>query len=176
MAEHHDKPLITIIAAVSENGVIGRGGGLPWHLSDDLKHFKQVTSGHTVVMGRRTFESFGARALPNRRNIIVTRNQDYQPQGVETADGLHEAIALAAGDDEVFICGGQAIYEQAMPMADRMYLSHVQAIIEGGDTFFPQFDPEHWDIMDRWPHEADNRNDYAFTVCWYERKTKDDEL
>ena len=171
MTDKEHKPLVTIIAAVSENGVIGRGGGLPWHLSDDLKHFKKLTTGHTVIMGRRTFESFGARPLPNRRNIIITRNKKYSPEGVEVAASFDDALSLSSDDDEVFVCGGQQVYEQAIPLAGRMYLSHVEAIIEGGDTFFPEYESDNWQLCDEWRHEPDDLNDYAFAVRWYERKS-----
>lgn len=128
--------IISLIAAVAENGVIGRKGALPWHIPSDLKRFNAVTRGHTVIMGRKTFESIG-RPLPGRRNIVLTRQQDYQAEGCEIVHDLDSAFAACAGEAEVFIGGGGEVYAATIPLADRIYLTRVKAAVEG-DTFFPE--------------------------------------
>ena len=163
---------ITLIAAVSRNGVIGRDGGLPWHLPADLRRFKQVTRGHQVVMGRRTFESLPG-PLPNRRNIVVSRRPEYQPSGVEVASSLEEAIVLAESaaqslDETLFILGGAVLYEAALPLADRLDLTCVDAEVEG-DTRFPDFDDSAWREIEREEHPADADHAFGFTVRVLER-------
>ena len=128
---------ITIIAAVASDGAIGRGGDMLWHIRGDLRRFKALTLGHTVVMGRRTFESLPKGALPGRRNIVVTRNSTLAFDGAETAPGLDAALAMTAPDEKVFIIGGGEIYRQAMPLAAELELTEVDGTIEGADTFFP---------------------------------------
>jgi dihydrofolate reductase len=133
---------VTIVAAVADNGVIGREGGLPWRIPDDLQRFKRLTMGHTLVMGRRTFESIG-RALPGRRTIVVTRSVSWSTEAdVTIVHGLHEALE-AAGDDDVFIVGGAEIYRLALPLADRMALTEVHQSPEG-DTWFPSPEWSDW--------------------------------
>ncbi|MEE9130243.1 MAG: dihydrofolate reductase [Phycisphaerales bacterium] len=158
---------ISVIAAMSENRVIGRDGALPWHLPADLARFKSITTGHTVIMGRKTFESVG-QPLPNRRTIVITRNNDYQCAGVFIAHGLDAALDHAAREDEIFILGGEAIYRIALPRADRLYLTIVHATIQG-DTHFPPFDPDRWKLVEDERHEADDRHAYAFSFRRYER-------
>jgi dihydrofolate reductase len=138
------KPQIALVAAVAINGVIGAAGGLPWRLPSDLKRFKSVTMGKPVIMGRKTWESIG-RPLPGRRNIVVTRSQDFSAQGVERASSLDEAIAMAVEGDaaEVCVIGGGQLYEEALPAADRLYITHVMAEPEG-DTRFPPIHQEQW--------------------------------
>ena len=164
---------ISIIAAVAENGVIGRGGKLPWHLSDDLRRFKRLTTGHTIVMGRRTWESIG-RPLPGRRTVVVSRQPQYRvdAEGVDVAASLDAAlrIAEAAGDDEVFIIGGAEIYRSALPTAERLYLTRVMADPQG-DAHFP-FDDLNWDdwcSISSETHDADQKNDYLHTFQIFER-------
>lgn len=127
---------ISIIAAVGKNLAIGKDGKLLWRISDDLKRFKQLTAGHAIIMGRKTFESIG-RALPNRTNIVITRNPDFKADGVLIAGSLEEAIQKA-GDGEIFIIGGGEIYSQALPIADKLYLTLVESGVDG-DTFFPDW-------------------------------------
>ena len=158
---------ISVIAAMSENRVIGRDGALPWHLPTDLARFKSITTGHTVIMGRKTFESVG-RPLPQRRTIVITRNNDYQAAGVFIAHSLDEALDHAAREDEIFILGGEAVYRIALPRADRLYLTIVHATIQG-DTHFPPFEPDQWKLVEDDRHEADDRHAYAFTFRRYER-------
>ncbi|MCA9246988.1 MAG: dihydrofolate reductase [Planctomycetales bacterium] len=154
---------VSILAALSANGVIGRGGDLPWRLSSDLKRFKQRTWGHWIVMGRKTFDSIG-RALPGRTTVVITRQADYDaPHGVRVAESLAGALALAAAQqqDEVFIVGGGEIYRQAISLADRMYLTRVDAEIDG-DVFFPEFDEQAWIAVEREPHSSDDKNEFPY--------------
>lgn len=131
---------VSIIAAMDSVRGIGRGGKLMWHISEDMKHFKEVTSGHTVIMGRKTFESIG-RALPNRVNIVVTKNRDFRADGCNIVNSLEEALALGEKDKsgEIFIIGGGEIYRQAMPFANKLYLTIVEGDF-GADTFFPSYE------------------------------------
>lgn len=153
---------VTIVAAVAANGVIGRDGAMPWHLPQDLARFKRLTRGHVLVMGRRTFESIG-RPLPDRTTIVVTRRPGFGSAGVLTAPGLREALARAAEvDEQVFVVGGSAIYREALPVADRLAISHVHASPEG-DTEFPEVDWTRWREVTREPLEG-------FTLVTYERQ------
>lgn len=140
--------MLTIIASItSGKGAIGRNGNLIYHLSGDLRHFKELTTGHTVVMGRRTFESLPKGALPNRRNIVITRNPAFNAPGAETAGSLSEAMEMCADDDEIFIIGGGQIYAEALPVADRLCLTVIEAPDpDDADTFFPPVDPVLWQI------------------------------
>ena len=162
---------ISIIVAASENGVIGRDGALPWHLPADLKRFKKLTLGHAVIMGRKTYqsilESLG-RPLPKRRSVVLSRDPDYQAPGAELASGLEQALALLAGDDETFVIGGASVFAEALPKADRLYLTRVHAEVEG-DVFFPEVDLSSWNLISEERHEADDRHAYPFSFLDYER-------
>jgi len=160
--------IVSIIVAVADNGVIGRGGGLPWHLPADLKRFKRLTSGHHMVMGRRTWDSIGRRPLPGRPTIVVSRDPSFVAEGAQVARSVEEALELAAGADEVFIAGGEAIYRAALPVADRIYLTRVHACFDG-DTHFPAFDANDWQVVVEERHEPDEKNPYAHTFLVYER-------
>ncbi len=164
--------LLSIIVAAAENGVIGRDGQLPWRLAADLQRFKRLTMGHAVLMGRKTFESIG-RPLPGRRMIVITRQPDYEAAGVEIAHSLEEAYRRAAeqGDNEAFIIGGAEIFRQALPHADRLYFTQVQATIDG-DVFFPPFDRADWRLISQEEHPADAKNDHPFAFQTYERNAK----
>ncbi len=153
---------LSILVAVAENGVIGRGGDLPWHLAADLGRFKRLTIGHAIVMGRKTWESIG-RPLPGRRMVVVTRQAGYRAEGVRVAAGLQQALEMAreAGDREPFVVGGAEIYRQALPLASRLYRTRVLADVEG-DTYFPKFQEAEWRLVESDPHEADARNDHPF--------------
>ena len=162
---------ISIIAAVAENGVIGRGGQLPWHLADDLRRFKQLTMGHTVIMGRKTWESIG-RPLPGRRMIVISRQADYRPENVGVAPSLDTAIGIAetSGENEVFVIGGAEIYRLAMLRADRYYLTLVHAEVEGDAFFVPDFDLlKDWVVLESQIHDADSDNDHAFSFHVFQR-------
>jgi dihydrofolate reductase len=157
--------LISLIVAMDQNRAIGRGGGIPWRLSADLQHFKRLTMGHHLIQGRRTWDSIG-RPLPGREMIVVTRQPGYRvPAGVAVAPSLDAAlkIARARGETEAFIGGGAALYAEALPLADRIHLTRVDASIQGADTFFPEFDETEWQVMEQWRQEAGERNEYAFT-------------
>ncbi len=146
---------ISLIAAVARNGVIGRDGGMPWHLPEELAHFKATTMGHALVMGRRTFDSIG-RALPGRRTVVVTRDPAWHHAGVETAHSFAEAISLAGPADEVFVAGGAQIYAEALPFAHRLVLTEVDAEPEG-DTRFPHWSRQEWREVSREPHDGWSR-------------------
>jgi dihydrofolate reductase len=167
---------ITIIAAVASNDVIGKNGSIPWHLPADLAHFKRTTTGHTLVMGRRTYESTGA--LPGRRTLVLTRDPGWRPKGaekgreaeVEAVRSLDEAIerARAAGETELFVCGGEAVYREALPKAERMVLTRVDAEPEG-DTHFPEPDWPRWRLVSREEHQPNEANLHAYALEVYGR-------
>ncbi|MEC9389748.1 MAG: dihydrofolate reductase [Myxococcota bacterium] len=142
------KPLAMVVAMTADR-VIGKDGGMPWHIPEDLKHFRRVTMGHAIIMGRKTHESIG-RALPRRRNIVITRQRDAAFEGCDVAHSIEDAIAMAraGGDDEPRIVGGGVIYELALPLATKLYVSEVALDVDG-DTHFPPFDPEQWTETER---------------------------
>ncbi len=164
--------IISLVAAVSSNGVIGVDGGLPWRLPADLRFFKRLTTGHTIIMGRRTWDEI-RRPLPDRRNIVITRNRDADFPGAEPAPDLASALARArsAGDTEVFVIGGGEIYRQALPLADRMYLTEVHADVDG-DTHFPAWDSAEWRVAAEERFAADDRHPHAFTIRRYDRSER----
>lgn len=159
--------MISLIVAVAENGVIGGGNALLWHISEDLRHFKTLTTGHPVIMGRRTYESLG-RPLPNRTNVVVTR-QELEIPGCEVVHSLEEAIALFPADEEVFVIGGAQIYAQALPLARRFYLTRVFHAYEG-DTHFPAWDERAWRLVasESFPHGKEYPYPFAFET-WERR-------
>lgn len=159
--------MTSIIVAVAQNGVIGGGNQLLWHISEDLQRFKRITSGHPVIMGRKTFESLG-RPLPNRHNVVITRQKDYAPEGVTVVGSLEEALALFPPDEEVFITGGGEIYRQAMPAADKLYITIVHRAYEG-DTHFPEIDPGLWRETFREYHRHGKNYPYPFEYIDYIR-------
>ena len=158
--------MISIVVAHASNGVIGRDGGLPWHLPADLKHFKQLTSGHTVVMGRRTYESLPDRfrPLPNRRNVVLSSNPAYVARGAEVFTSL--GSALDGCDGECFVIGGEATYRQALPLSDRVYATQLEAEHDG-DARFPGLPAAEWRIVDT--SEPVTENEQRFTFRTYER-------
>ncbi len=144
---------LALVVAMGRGGVIGRDGGLPWHFSEDLKHFRRVTTGHAVIMGRKTWDSIG-RPLPGRRNIIVSRQLDLEIEGCEVADSLERALEMAREHDtEPRIIGGATLYVQALPLATRLFLTEVDIDVDG-DTFFPSLDRSEWQERDRRAGEA----------------------
>lgn len=164
-----DRPwVVSLIAAVSDNGVIGRDNELPWHLPADLRRFKSLTTGHHMIMGRRTWDSIGRRPLPGRPTIVITRDESYSADRAQVAHSISDALDLVGDDDEVFIAGGEAIYRLAIPVADRIYLTRIHTEVEG-DTFFPELDEGDWKVVHEERHEPDEKNRYAFTFLMYER-------
>ena len=162
-----ERPFVSAIVAAAENNAIGKGNQLLWHLPNDLRFFKRTTQGHPIVMGRKTYESVG-KPLPNRRNIIITRQPDYTVDGAEVVHSLQEALTLCVGKAEVFIVGGAEIYKQALPILGRIYLTRVHADVIG-DAFFPDFAEREWVLVSEESHPADERHAYAYTFMVYER-------
>ncbi len=160
---------LSIIVAVSDNGVIGRDNDLPWRLSGDLKRFKALTMGHHLLLGRKTFDSIGA-VLPGRTMVVISRGQPSLPPGVHLAHSLEEAVELARsnGDDEAFVAGGAEIYSQALPVADRLYLTRVHTDSEG-DTLLPAWQENEWQEVFREDHPADDRNVHPYSFFVYKR-------
>lgn len=158
---------VSLIAAVAENGVIGRDNALPWRLPADLKHFRRLTTGHPVITGRRNYESIG-RPLPERTNIVVTHRRDYRASGCVVVHSLDEAFAAAHGSPEVFVMGGAEIYAQTIDRAERIYLTRVHADVPG-DTLFPTVDWRIWREIAHERHEPDAQNAYAYSFVTFER-------
>lgn len=159
--------MLSIIVAVDENRGIGNQNGLPWKLPADLKHFKEVTMGHPIIMGRKTFESIG-RALPGRRNIIVTRNADFSASGCEIVHALDEALKLV-GSEDAFVIGGAEIFRQAFPVVQRMYMTEIRRAFSC-DVFFPEFNMNEWREVERKQGVKDEKNPYEYYFVVYERK------
>lgn len=155
---------ISLILAASENNVIGHDNKMPWHLSDDLKRFKALTTGHAVIMGRKTYESLG-RPLPGRKNIIITRNPDYKVPGCDIVNSVDAAIKAAGEDNEVFIIGGGELYAQMWEKADKLYLTRVHTVIEG-QTSVPEVSG-YWKEIKRESFETDVKNEYSYTFIDY---------
>jgi len=152
---------------MAKNRVIGANGAIPWHLPEELKRFKILTMGHHIIMGRKTWESIG-RLLPGRETVIVTRQSDYQVPGAKVANSLDEAIDVCSGDEEIFVIGGAELYVQALPRAERMYLTTVDAEL-AGDTYMPKFDASRWREVSSQSFAADEKNQYGFQCATYER-------
>ena len=161
---------LAIIAAVARNGCIGRDNGLPFHLPEDQRHFRRVTMGCPVIMGRKTWDSLPARfrPLPGRRNIVVTRNPDWRANGAEAAHSLHAALALASSEPRAFIIGGAELYRQALPLADELVLTEIDRDFEG-DVFFPPWDASHFEPLSREAHHAAPPNDFDYAFVTYRR-------
>lgn len=162
--------MISIIVAISDNNAIGRAGDLLCHMPDDLKHFKAITGGHTVMMGERTFFSLPKHPLPNRRNIVLTDQAGKTFDGAEAVYSLDEMQAAVAGEDEAFVIGGGMVYRQMMPRADKLYITHIHHTWDDADTFFPEIDPEVWQCTAEEKHPADDKNPYDYTFAEYIRK------
>lgn len=160
--------MISVIVAVAQNGVIGGGNTLLWHISEDLRRFKSITMGHPVIMGRRTFESVG-RPLPGRTNVVVSRREDYTPEGVTVVRSLEEAFALFPQEEEIFVTGGGQIYAQAMPLADKLYLTTVEEDYDG-DTRFPDWNRDEWRQVSCERHDCGKNYPYPFEFTDWVRK------
>lgn len=159
--------MISIIVAIAQNGTIGDKNSLLWHIKEDMRFFRITTSGHAVIMGRKTFESLGSKPLPKRKNIVITRS-DLTFEGALTAHSLDEAIAMAEGDEETFIIGGAQIYRAALAVADRMYITRVEHDYEG-DTSFPEVDYSQWQLVSEERHERGEEYEWPFSFLTYDR-------
>ena len=159
--------MVSIIVAIAQNGTIGDKNALLWHIKEDMRFFRTTTSGHPVIMGRKTFESLGSKPLPKRTNIVITR-AEREFEGALTAHSLQEAIRMAGGDEEIFIMGGAQIYREALPVVDRMYITHVGRDYEG-DTVFPEIDYSKWKLVDVVRHERGEEYEYPFEFRTYDR-------
>jgi len=158
--------IISLIAAMDKNRLIGADNTMPWHLPADFKYFKEVTMGKPIIMGRKTFESIG-KPLPGRLNIVISRS-GFSAQGVTSVDSIGAALKAVSNVEEVMIIGGANIYQQMIDKADRMYLTHVNAVCEG-DTWFPEFDESRWNTVEEKSGVADEKNNYSFKIIKYER-------
>ena len=156
------KPRISIIAAIARNRVIGIANTLPWRLPEDLRHFKALTTGHHILMGRKTFDSLGS-PLPGRTSVVISRSSALSIPGCIVANSVAEAIAACANDDEIFFIGGAELYRQALELADRIYLTEIQADFEG-DAWFPEFDRALWQETGRKPCKSESGLEYDFVV------------
>lgn len=159
--------MISIIAAMDENRLIGSNNDLPWHLPADLQRVKQLTTGHAIILGRKNYESIG-RPLPNRKNIVITTNPDYEAPGCVVVNSIDAAIE-AAGEDDIYIFGGARIYAQMFGLAERMYLTLIHATFDG-DTWFPEYNTDDWEVLDRQDFTADDRNQYDYSFLTLEKK------
>ncbi|WP_010518324.1 dihydrofolate reductase [Croceivirga radicis] len=160
---------LILIAAAAENNALGKDNDLPWHLPDDFKRFKALTTGHKIIMGRKTLESFPS-PLPNREHIAITRDKNYKPKfPCKVVHSLEEALSLIAPTEDAFIIGGGEIYALALPYATKIELTRVHAEVEA-DAFFPEFDKDSWQLEQEEFHDKDDRHEYAFTYRTYTRK------
>ena len=161
--------MLSLIVAISENNAIGKAGDLLCYLPDDLKHFKALTTGATVVMGKKTFFSLPRRPLPNRRNIVLTRDGSFTYENTEVAHSIEELQKMLTADENVFIIGGGEVYRQFMPLAEELHITHIHHTWEDADTFFPEIDSTIWQCVNEERHEADEKHAYAFTFATYKR-------
>lgn len=160
--------MISLIAAIGKNNELGKGNALLFSMPADMKFFRDTTRGHTVIMGRKTFESIG-KALPNRKNIIITRDKTYIRDSVNVVHSLEEAIQMAGTSDEVFVIGGAELYKQSMPVADKLYITHIDAEDKQADAFFPEIIPIVWNEVSHKEHKKDSENPFNYTFSVYER-------
>ena len=162
--------MISIIVAIAENYAIGKKGDLLCHMPADLKHFKEITSGHTVLMGERTFLSLPKHPLPNRRNIVLTDVKGKTFEGAETVYSIDEMVNCINGDEEALVIGGGMVYRQMMERADKLYITHIHHSWSDADTFFPEIDPAIWKQLSAERHSADDKNPYDYTFSEYGRR------
>ena len=161
--------MISLISAIGRNNELGKGNDLLWKLPADMEHFKKITSLHSVIMGRKTFESIG-KILPNRTNIVITRDINYKKEGIKVAHSLSEALDIVGDDnEEVFIIGGGELYAQTMPIADKLYITHVDASDKEADAFFPEIIPIVWNEVTHEEHKKDSKNPFSYTFSIYEK-------
>ena len=163
---------ISLIAAMDSKGLIGTNNDIPWHIPHDLKRFKRVTSRHTVVMGRKTFESLSG-PLPKRRNIVITSRRDYSKPGIVVVFSIEDALKTVDKGAENFVVGGAEIYEQFLPFADKLYLTKIKAVFKG-DTYFPKIDFDNWELVEEETHQTEGEEPITFTYETYVRKGTDE--
>ncbi|MDU1891907.1 MAG: dihydrofolate reductase [Dysgonomonas sp.] len=161
--------IISIIVAADESNAIGKDNDMLYHLPNDLKYFKSVTSGNPVIMGRKTFESLPKGALPNRRNIVITNNKKLQFENCEMCSSVQEAIDLCKDESQIFFIGGGTIYEKVMDIADKLYLTRVHHKFDGADTFFPEINTEEWKVVFKEDHPSDEKHKYAYSFLQFEK-------
>lgn len=162
--------MLSLIVAISENNAIGRAGDLLCHLPNDLKHFKEITTGATVVMGKNTFFSLPRRPLPNRRNIVLTRDTEFTYENTEVVHSIDELYTILSEDENVFIIGGGNVYKQFMNQVDTLYITHIHHIWHDADTFFPAIDSAIWQCISKEYHEIDEKHLYPYTFAEYTKK------
>ena len=160
--------MISIIAAIGKNNELGKNNTLIWSMPADMKFFRDTTRGHTVIMGRKTFESIG-KPLPNRKNIVITRDKNYKKDGIEIVNSLNEAINLTIPNEEVFVLGGGEIYKQAIEIADKLYITHINTEDSEADSFFPEIIPLVWNEISHTENQKDTENPFNYTFSIYER-------
>ena len=160
--------ILSLIVAMGKNNEIGKNNSLLWRIPADMKHFREITERHPVIMGRKTFESIG-KILPNRKNIIISRNEDYKIQSAEVVHSLKEALEKVKNENEVFIIGGAQIYSEALPYANRLYVTHIEAEDKKADTFFPEIIPIVWNEILHEKHVIDEKTEFAYAFSVYEK-------
>ncbi len=160
--------MISLIAAIGKNNELGKGNELLFKLPSDMKFFRDTTRGHTVIMGRKTFESIG-NPLPNRKNIVITRDQNYKKGGVDVVHSLEEAMKIAGAKDEVFVIGGADVYRQSINIAGKLYITHVDGEDKKADAFFPEIIPIVWNEISHEEHQKDEKNPFDYTFSVYEK-------
>jgi len=168
MVKYHIIMTISIIAALAKNRVIGKNNKLPWNLPGDLKHFKKLTLGKPIIMGQKTFESIG-RPLPGRANIILSLDENFKPQGCIVAHSIEEALKILEHEKEIMIAGGASVYKQFLHLAHKMYLTLIDADFDG-DAYFPEFNWEDWEVIERIENQSDKENPYKYTFLTLQRK------
>ncbi|SEG71413.1 dihydrofolate reductase [Sphingobacterium lactis] len=163
------QPTLTLIVAAAENNAIGKNNEMPWHLPNDFKYFKSTTMDHSIVMGRKTFESIG-KPLPGRRNIVITRQNDFRAEDVDVANSIQDVMNYCRDEKEVFIIGGANIYKQTLPLANTVHLSRVHTTIPDADAFFPELPEQDWKLVSSDPHQKDEKHAFDYTFEVYTRK------
>jgi dihydrofolate reductase len=161
--------MITMIAAAGENNELGKDNDLLWHLPDDFKRFKKLTTGHYIIMGRKTFESF-PKPLPNRTHLVITRNKNYKKEGAVVVHDMEEALKISKEDKQPYIIGGGEIYKLGLPFAHKIELTRVHGTFGDADTYFPEFSEERWKLISKEEHPKDERHNYSFTYETWVRK------
>lgn len=164
---NHNKPHIAIIVALDEQNGIGRSGGLLCHLPADLKHFKELTTGHSIIMGRKTYESLPKGALPNRTNIVITSDKAKNFPGCIVVRSVDEALAYCKGEETAFIIGGGKLYRSTFHLADKLHLTRIHHTFDDADTFFPEVNPDEWELIHNETHTADEKHKYNYSFMTY---------